>query len=171
MRDGDQLIVVGDGERSVARKIMAARPGWNVFYLETPFAGDFGSTPIDYGTQIARGDFICYLGDDDEIADGAMRAIREQVVAEPVGPHLFAMIHENGRVLRRDLRESAVSGQQLVVPNDAKRLPRYASDKPGEKVNDYRFLMAVQAAWPEAGIRCHDAIIARLDKMNQGRIF
>lgn len=162
--DADQLFVVADGPRDQARQIMHPRWRPNVYYLEIPHRGDWGSSAIDYATRLAKADYLCYLGDDDEIEPGALAAMRAVLseFQEP-RPVLFAMRHEGGRILSGTVKQCDVSGQQIVVPNDKTRLPRYAE---GPAPNDHGFILRVEQAF--GGLIFRPQVIARLEKMNQG---
>lgn len=166
----DELFVVSDGPSDAARSVMATRQRWNVFYLEYGPTRHYGSEQIEYATQIARGDFLCYLGDDDLAVPEALLRIRTRVSEVSARPHIFAMLTPDG-VVRKGygLPEQAVSGQQIIVPNDKLRLPRY--DEPSRQVNDQAFLTRVVAAWQDVGLGIHDDVIAKMPMAGEGRMF
>ncbi len=164
----DELFVVADGPSDVARVIMAARWSWRVFYLEIPHVGDWGGTPIDYASQLARGQYLCYLGDDDEIEPGAIEAIARTVSKTEMMPHIFAMRYYD-KVMSHSTAYGEVSGQQIVAPNVKRRLPRYSA--PGHSAPDHYFLTRLLKEWGEEGYEFHPEVIAKLTAMNKGKIF
>lgn len=160
----DQFIVVGDGPLPQVREWVGTFP--RVLYLETPYRiGDFGSSPCDLGTLSATGDMIWYVGDDDMIEPDVFETIREKVAGLTHRPHIFAMVH-SGRVLRYSMDLARVSGQQIVVPNDAD-LPKMAGQDPmDQQPNDWRFISNVTGKFGPP--LYHKELICVLDRMNQG---
>jgi len=172
MHKGDSIVVVYDPVHK--------RPPWEIeseerapgvalwtYVLPKP-AGDFGCTACDFGIEKAYGDHVFFIGDDDRVPDGALDTIRAGVSTSPDLPHLFAMQH-TGRILANSLVCGEVSGQQIVVPRDMKKMPKMADHRPGElAVSDWRFIQNVEAAWGK--IVMHSGIIAVLPRMNQGRM-
>lgn len=165
----DQLFVIGDGQRDEARKVMFDRQRHNVYYLEHGPTGHYGSEQVDYASGLARGDYLCYLGDDDVIAPDAISTMRDILAKDVMRPHLFAMITPEGDVRKRSV-DGMVSGQQIVVPNIRGRLPVY--HKPGtDKVNDRWFIERVVLAWADVGIAMHDEVIAHMPRAGRGEMF
>jgi glycosyltransferase involved in cell wall biosynthesis len=163
----DELIVIADGAIDAARAMMEERLADNVRYFEHGPTNNWGSEQLDFGTEHATGDFLCYIGDDDEMLPGAMEAVRAGVEGK-VQPHCFAMYH-SGRVLANTLAACNVSGQQIVVPNVPGRIPRWAEDR--SQLSDYVFIQKVANEWSDVGVRMHDDLICRLHAQNFGRVF
>lgn len=166
LRDGDEFILIGDGPQPFARECASMVP--QVTYMETPeHTGDFGATPIDYAIERAKGDFVFFIGDDDLPTSYAFDIIRKGVIPHPEVPHIFGMLH-TGMVLRGSTEVCRVSGQQIVVPRDMTRMPKYAGfDKNQTSVSDWVFIDRVLDAW-DRRIVFHDEIICVLPKQNCG---
>lgn len=163
--DGDELFVIGDGKQHEAREIMMARQRMNVFYLEWGPTGHYGSEQIDYATQLARGNYICYLGDDDKIIPGAIQVIRTLVVDNEIYPHIFGMYAPENQIRYASIEAGLVSGQQIVAPNDKSRLPRYHQGGDGGQ-NDYVFIKNCLSAF--GGYRLHHEIIVDGSRAGHG---
>ena len=168
LKSGDEFILVGDGPVPLARE--AARLVPAVTYMETPErTGDYGATPIDYAIERAKGDFIFFVGDDDLPTPHAFEIIRAAVKAKPNLPHVFSMLH-SGKVLRGSVAVCRVSGQQIVIPRDTAKMPKYAGyAKKDEPVSDWVFIDRVVKAW--GSVVFHDEIICELQRQNFGRDF
>lgn len=127
----DEAVVIGDGDCPSAKNqcltISRKYPSSVLLYLETKERHyDWGCTPCDYGVARASGDYVVFLGDDDLASPNAVEEIRKHVDADPGVPFIFAMTHQ-GTHLRPDIRENAVSGQQIVVPRDMSKMPKFAT--------------------------------------------
>lgn len=169
MQEGDELVIVGDGPQTNLNAAgMNAMPG--VRYVETPTkTGDFGCTPCDYGIEIATGDFVFFIGDDDICPEGAFEAIHKGVEVGPPVPHIFSMMH-TGRRLGNTVHVCQVSGQQVVVPRDMTKMPRMSDVEPGMiAVSDWVFIDKVHKAWGMHTV-FHPEIIAILYNQNNGRM-
>lgn len=172
MRERDQIFVVGDGQRDAARQAMAERQCDNLFYLEF-HRPSWGSAQCDYVTPLVSAKFICYLGDDDQAAPGALDVIRRKVAEHADRPHLFAYVPPGGNPPFRggSIAEGYVSGQQIVVPNDRWRIPRYANPEEGGS-NDTIFIRFVNDCWADrGGIVFHDDIILICERAGHGEMF
>lgn len=167
LSDGDQLFVIGDGPLDRARLCMQERQARNVFYLEHGPTKNWGASQIDYASQLARADYLCYLGDDDEIETQAMTLMRSALRLHPDRPHIFAMWHTD-RILKGSSEMGQVSGQQIVVPNDPK-VPRYSEKPRFGQAYDHHFIERVVKVWD--GVVFSDHVIARLHQQSQGAMF
>jgi len=171
-RKGDQIIIVGDGLGLWDDPLWdSPRPAPGVLIIVESLperVGDYGCSACDHGIEIASGDYVFFLGDDDYLAPGAFDTIRRGIAEEPGVPHLFAMQH-GYRILEGSLECGEVSGQQIVVPRDMAKMPKMRDFAPGElMVSDWSFIKRVEEAWGK--IVMHDEVIAILPKMNQGRM-
>jgi len=169
MHPGDELLIVGDGPQSnINPSELNDWPG--VRYVETDVKfGDFGCTPCDLGINIATGDAVFFIGDDDECPPGAFDAIHKGFEANPTVPHVFSMMH-TGVKLGGTVQCCAVSGQQIVVPRDMTKMPRMAECPMGSlHISDWIFIDKVHRAWNGQTI-FHDEIIAILHNQNNGRM-
>jgi len=166
LKKGDEFIVVGDGPVPLAREMARMVPG--VTYMETPeHTGDYGATPIDYAIERAQGDFVWFIGDDDLPTGHAFEIVRKGVCRNLTLPHIFAMLH-TGRILSGSAKVCQVSGQQIVIPRNMKKMPKYAGyPKKDEAISDWVFIDRVLRAF--GGVVFHKEIIAVLERQNCGR--
>jgi glycosyltransferase involved in cell wall biosynthesis len=170
LKEGDEFIIVADGPcpdlHDLIGEVQQHFP--QVRYYELPVrVGDFGCTPCDAGMQRATGDFVFFIGDDDICEPGAFEVIRTAVALQPTVPHVFAMMH-TGRKLSGTIAPCYVSGQQIVVPRDVKRIPRMANCPATHiTVSDAVFIEAVYNEWGR--VVFHDDVIATLPYQNMGR--
>jgi len=167
----DELIVVGDGPRPAARTQMepfVTDPRFQ--YLEFPPdapTGHYGSEQVDHAITHARGNYLMFIGDDDELAPEAISTFRK--VCTPIDPHpyLFAMSYA-GEIMRRNLHCGGCSGQQFVVPNDPARLARYSDS--GGQTNDWHFMSRTLELWG-GRIEIRDEILTILRGRHHGAIW
>jgi GT2 family glycosyltransferase len=129
LRDEDEAIVVADGVQPVAREICAdfPRPRWR--YVEHGPTGDSGNSQREAGIEIGRGDYLCFMDDDDAYLDGAFATLRAAVTDTPGRPMLFRM-DNYGTLLWRapELIYGNVGTPMLVAPFDRERLGRWNAD-------------------------------------------
>jgi hypothetical protein len=162
----DEIIVIGDGPLS--HQVTFGGPLPVIISALPARVGDYGCSALDYGMQLATGDYVFFIGDDDLVAPNAFNIIREAVKLDPGVPHLFAMEH-TGRILQGSLECGQVSGQQIVVPRDMAKMPKMADFPPHQvAISDYYFIKEVEKAWGRIVMR--PETIAVLPVMNQGRM-
>lgn len=119
----------------------------------------WGHCQINEGITQARGDYLLFIDDDDCFPDGALDAIRRAIAAQASPrPLLFRFwSRRHGRMLppRREIRESAIGGHAMVVPNIPEKLGRWGERYAG----DYDFIVSTLAHWPD-GPAWYDDVIA-----------
>ncbi len=161
----DEFLVIGDGPQPDGAAIVAAAGHPKIRYLETPeFKGDWGATPLDFGTAHATGDYIMYIGDDDTLTPGAFGFVRKIVDCHDPHPYLFAMHYTDFTMKNSDLC-CECSGQQFVVPNVTGRMARWADD--GGEANDWTFMQKTKALWG-GRVEFRDEVIATLIRRSRG---
>jgi glycosyl transferase family 2 len=167
MQPQDQFIVAWDGQ-PIMGGTREAIEGAGVELVTLPErVGDYGCSPNDAATEQATGDFIWYLGDDDEYPPTSLDLIRLLCPAEPNAVHVFSMMH-TGRKLGTSVEACTVSSQQIVVPR-MKDMPKWKDFPPGQELlSDWH--------WIDRCIRhvgryvYHDEVIAILDHQNYGKM-
>ncbi len=161
----DEFLVIGDGPQPDGAAIVAAAGHPRIRYLETPeFKGDWGATPLDFGTIHATGDYLMYIGDDDTLTPGSLGFVRKIADAVDKHPYIFAMNY-TGFVLKGSMKVCECSGQQFVIPNDPERLPAWSDD--GDEANDWTFLQKTLALW-DGRVEFRDEVIATLIRRSHG---
>jgi glycosyltransferase involved in cell wall biosynthesis len=136
----DQILVVGDGQQPLARRLVAglSSPPWH--YLEHGPTRDTGRSQRELAIAHATGDYLCFMDDDDVFTDGALDTIRARARAHPRRLLMFRMEDRFGTMLWRvpQVAYANVSGHMLVVPNLAGKIGRW--DK-----NDFDFIVQTLA--------------------------
>lgn len=154
---GDEVLIVGDAfEGAPIIPIPSAR----IRYV-THDAGHhcWGHCQINYGITQAKGDYLMFIDDDDCIPDGALDTIRaaiaEQVDPRPLMFRFWSRRHGMALPPGHYVKESAIGGHAMVVPNVPERLGQWACRYAG----DYDWLVSTLALWP-AGPAWYDDVIA-----------
>jgi glycosyltransferase involved in cell wall biosynthesis len=136
----DQILVVGDGQQPLARRLVVGltSPPWH--YFEHGPTRDTGRSQRELAIARATGDYLCFMDDDDVFTDGALDTIRARARAHPRRPLMFRMEDRFGTILWRvpQVAYANVSGHMLVVPNLAGKIGRW--DK-----NDFDFIVQTLA--------------------------
>ena len=115
---------------------------------------------------LATGTHLMFLDDDDQSAEGAVRAIRQEIVQHPDRPLIF---QEESRVARhpwgvvwkdREIRSGNVGTQGIVVPNVPARLGLWGNSYQG----DYDFVRTTVDLYPnrDADVVWVDRVVAYL---------
>lgn len=156
---GDEVLVVGDGPQPVAREVVQRLASPLVQYWEHGPLWNWGNPQRNAAMARARGDYVAFLDDDDEPADGWAEAIRRAAAERPGRPLMFRM-HHPGTVLWRTpkLEMANVSGQMFVAPNVPGRLGRWG----GKYAADLGFMTDTLALYPEgeAAVAWREEVIA-----------
>ena len=168
LEDADELIVVGDGRQDHAADVVESFQPANIVYIEAELAGSvFGNAQRDAGMALARGDFLCWLDDDDVYVHGALDEIRRCIGDDRTHAHIFKAVwgaghHAQGTVLYvdREVRESNIATPMCVLPNRPYTRSWMDSNDRGRNgiTSDFGFLSA--AIGECDGVRWHEACIA-----------
>ena len=138
MREGDEVIVVGDTHSAPLHEVAAwveAQAGWR-WLAHDAGRHAWGHPQINHGMANARGDYLVFQDDDDVFYPDALLNIRRAVRHGEPRPHIFKfrITRAGGLVLPRGrlVAENQIGGHCLVTPNDPERLgswtDRYAGD-------------------------------------------
>lgn len=157
LQHGDEMLVVWDTFEELP-KAAATRPWVRMSY---PRANHhcWGHCQINYGITQAAGDYLIFIDDDDCFPSGALDAVRRAIAEQPAPrPLMFRFWSErHGRTLppRHEIRESAIGGHAMVVPNIPDKLGVWGERYAG----DYDWIVSTLAHWPE-GPAWFDDVIA-----------
>lgn len=160
LRAADQVIIVGDTHDGELPQVAALADSHAYRYIAHD-AGHhcWGHCQINHGMQHATGDYLIFIDDDDCFPDGALdtirRAIAEQREPRPLMFQFWSRRH--GRILppSHEVRESAIGGHAIVVPNIPARLGQWGERYAG----DYDFIVSTLALWND-GPAWIDEVIA-----------
>ena len=72
----DEWLVIADGPQPQAREIVEAMDDTGIRYIEGPKTGDYGNARRQMGMEMAAGDYLLFIDDDDEYVPGALKTIR-----------------------------------------------------------------------------------------------
>lgn len=156
----DELIIVGDTHDGPLDAVEAFAEMAGALYLSHD-AGHhcWGHCQINEGMRYATGDYFVFIDDDDCFPDGALDAIRAAAAEQPAPrPLMFKFWSRRHGVYlppRHEVRESAIGGHSIVVPNIPERLGRWGERYAG----DYDFIVETLALWPD-GPAWYDDVIA-----------
>lgn len=135
--DADEIVVVAD-EANDAVSLPVLPPNAVLCFVR---GGDHGYTARTRGMEVATGDYLAFLDDDDVYTPDAIRLFKEAACDVPV---IFRMDHYRHGILWREpvLEFGNVSTQMFVVPNVPDKLGVWAPHMPGfpEPGGDYTFL-------------------------------
>lgn len=119
----------------------------------------WGHCQINYGITQAKGDYLMFIDDDDCIPDGALDTIRaaiaEQAEPRPLMFKFWSRRHNTYLPQGHYVRESAIGGHAMVVPNVPERLGRWACRYAG----DFDWIVLTLVKWPD-GPAWYDDVIA-----------
>lgn len=157
---GDEVLVVGDSHDGPPLGVAPAVWAAGHIYMEHN-AGHhcWGHCQINYGITQATGDYLVFIDDDDCFPDGALDAIRRAAAEQPAPRPLMFQFYSrrHGRTLppRHEVRESAIGGHSIVVPNIPDRLGQWTCRYAG----DYDWIVSTLALWSD-GPAWYDDVIA-----------
>lgn len=151
LRDGDEVLVVGDtheSELGQVREWVELQPHWR--WLEHDAGRHaWGHPQINFGMQHAEGDYILFQDDDDVYYPDALLNIRRAVKhLDPPRPLLFrfraqragGMVFWTNRGL---VAQARIGGHCMVVPNCKEKLGSWTDRYEG----DFDFIVETLRLW------------------------
>lgn len=164
----DEAIVVGDGPQPAAHAITRAYDG-RVRYEETPATRAWGYHQRNFGVEMAKGDFLWFIDDDDIAAPDAIQAIK--LKSEKDRPNFFRMrFRESGKYVWKtpELKLGNVGTPNFVFPNDPAKLGEWHSRHSTGRGGDYFFAEDTVKAW-NGLCSFKDHVIATIPKRSYGK--
>lgn len=150
LREGDEVLIIGDTfDRDLDELATVVRSwGWRYEEHDAGYMG-WGHPQINYGMEIATGDYLLFQDDDDLYMPDALLNIRRAVRhLDPPRPLLFkfkamrfggmTFWREQGRV-----EEGWIGGHCLVVPNVKEKLGKWTDRYEG----DFDFIRDTLKLW------------------------
>lgn len=146
LRDGDEIVVVGNGPDLDVRVQLVPRAR----FLPHPSGNNWGYVERQFGMERARGTHLLFVDDDDILLPGAVAAVRAQLEREPDRPAIFQMLASWGEMLplTHAVVESQIGGPCFVPPNVPARLGRWGLRYEG----DFDFVASTLAHYPEGPV-------------------
>jgi hypothetical protein len=131
----DQVLVIGDGEQPLARKLVSQLPTPPWHYFEHGPTRDTGRSQREFGITHSTSDYLCFMDDDDCFVESALRMIRTRATEHPGRPLMFRMDDRGGAIRwgRPELAYGNVGTPMFVIPNIADKIGRWDE-------NDYHFI-------------------------------
>lgn len=157
--DGDEVLVVWDTFESTPPLVLPFSVYQGPYLSYDAGHHCWGHCQINAGITQARGDYLIFIDDDDCFPDGALesvrRAIAEQPSPRPLMFKFWSRRHNLFLPVRHEVRESAIGGHAMVVPNIPEKLGRWECRYAG----DYDWITSTLQHWP-AGPAWYDDVIA-----------
>lgn len=153
LRDGDELLVVGDGRQPAAERTVRSIGHPQVDYLEHGPTGFYGNAQRNYAAAQAHGDYLAFLDDDDLSDPQGLDTIRRAAEESGRRPLMFCI-----RCLDPPWEKWSapvfanenISGGAFAVPNIPDRLGRWPDPSEPEAVwGDRFFIEQTLRLWPD----------------------
>lgn len=127
LAEGDEWLVIGDGPQPHAEAVCdELRILPYLRYVEGPLTNDRRNSQRDLGMRLALADYLIFADDDDVFVPGAIKTIRRQLTGNPF---MFRIWHNGGVIWQnREIVPGNVGRSMFVVPNNPRRLARWADD-------------------------------------------
>lgn len=132
-REGDQVVVVGDGFQPTAKELFEQFNYPFAKYVELPNGPykDWGHTPRNMVMPTCTQDYIMALDDDDIMDEEAIRIVRNRLIFIPNRPHLFKMRGHPDAYSEiwtdEEVREGNVGTPMFVIPNVPEKIAKYTN--------------------------------------------
>ena len=167
LTEGDEHLVIRDASRPpVDIPLIKALPQsrWALYFEGFFPESKYGNAQRDAGIQMARGDCIVFL-DDDDLPEPQGYEVLHGLEYDPEVVHVFGMYREmDDKTFRAEVQEHGELGGPMVVLPKRDDLPRWY------EVNQYSTDWAIFQKVKEMGLKivCHDEIICRVPRANLG---
>ncbi|MES2790051.1 MAG: glycosyltransferase family A protein [Planctomycetota bacterium] len=154
----DEILVVADGVRPLARTVIEAFDSKQIRYFEHAVAGStFGNAQRNFAMSQAQGDYFAFLDDDDRFLPNALESIRRE--ARHQVPLIFRReYHQTFSWSRPEFIKGEVGTGMFATPVHGPWVEcPLTTDEPG--YTDFVWIQQVVALWPPNSLRwCEDII-------------
>jgi len=106
-----------------------------------PPAGDWGNQERNVAINMAQGDYLAFIDDDDTYISGHRKIMEDAIQRDFGKPSLFKIKYPNGNILwkEKEVKPGNVSSQMILVPNDMDKF--YKFKFPGNtNMGDFYFI-------------------------------
>jgi glycosyltransferase involved in cell wall biosynthesis len=140
VHEGDQVLVVGDGEQPRAQQLVCGLPSPPWHYFEYGPTRDTGKSQREFAIARATGNYVCFMDDDDIFTENALATIRRRAGEHPGRLLMFRMEDRFGAILWTlpTLTYGNVGAPMIVAPNAPGKLGHW-------EVDDFQFITATAA--------------------------
>lgn len=161
LTEEDEVLVIGDGDQPNARKIVEEVSSKLVCYWEMPLTRNYGNPQRNAAILRAKGDYICFVDDDDWVLPNYAETIKRHASANSGRPLMVKMNAFCG-VLWRQPQPSYgnMSGQMFIPPNIPSRLGKWS----GKYAADFDFIWGTLGKYPNrerAIVWCDEVIVSQ----------
>lgn len=150
LREDDEVIVVGDTFERDLSDVQQMVEGWGWRWVEHDAGrAAWGHPQVNYGMEVATGDYILFQDDDDLYYPDALTSVRRAVRhLDPPRPLLFKFraMRFGGTTFWRErgvVAEGAIGGHCMVVPNVKEKLGKWTDRYEG----DFDFIEETLRLW------------------------
>lgn len=117
---------------------------------------DWGKTPRTVGLNMATGNYLLFMDDDDIYTPDAFSIIRNAIMKNPDSLHMFRMVrHKDILPINKTVISGEVSTQMFICPNNKAKLGIWGSGHDG----DCEFVRSTCDLYPKNALIWHDEII------------
>lgn len=163
LREGDEIIVIGDGEQPTARQLVERMQRSDIHYLEHGPTNFFGNAQRNLAMSLARGDMIAFLDDDDTYYATALHNIRTAASEAPNRPLMFRLRSDEPAFLiwkTPDLQVGNISGGAFVIPNQPDRIAEWPTPETRRgDWSDVTFIEDTLALYPDDALVWREELI------------
>lgn len=170
MEEHDDLILVVDGKvsRDVKRLWCDSSPKGRLVELEGGPHGDWGHTPRNLTLPTIGSGYVINFDDDDEIPNGTLKKVREEIKKSPGDFLMFQMRRNDGSIIpvKESVEQGNVGTPMFIFPHNSK-LGKFAPVYAG----DFSFISETIALNPEKKLRWIPEVIIDIkpaDKVTMG---
>jgi hypothetical protein len=155
----DEVLIVTDGPQP-ATESLVREMDVPAKIITGPKTADWGNSQRNYALeqQLAKGDYVMWLDDDDCVMPFALVMIRAALAEAPGRPHLFRFRTHVGNLVWTDrgkVERCHVGGHCIVAPNDPAKLGRWSDSYSG----DFDFIASTLAHYSADAVVWREEVI------------
>jgi glycosyltransferase involved in cell wall biosynthesis len=146
LAEGDEVLIIGDGPRPNAQKIVDEIKSPLIRYWEIPLIRNYGNPQRNIALKEAKADYVMFVDDDDTVRPEGIKKMKKVVEKYPGLPIMFKMYHKTVEIWKAPVISCGnVSGQMFVTPNVKDKLGRWS----GQYHADLDFINSTVALYPK----------------------
>lgn len=158
LKDGDEVLVIGDGPQPNAKKIVDEYKHALVRYWESEPIHNYGNPQRNTAVEEAKGDYLLFVDDDDMPSPHALSVIRNVAQQFPEKPLMFKMMHCGWELWKQPkVEQGNISGQMFVTPNVKGKVGKWS----GRYEADFDFVSSTLHLYKEG----YEAVVWRQENI------